>query len=196
MKKVAFVVSHLGSGSDDLVRVLNDNPRLVVHNTNGEYSHPTDLSWLFKLGHKQDNAAAIYGDHLLHNAGFSCKALYDYCQFIYMIRSARSSLNEIVSLSNYQPENAAKYYTFRLRRICEMAKSTPGAVLLTWEDLANRQGLPLIEEYLGLKLPLRLMEDLRTEKKDEVPHEIVEEAQESYERYLYYLRQLDLKRVE
>lgn len=190
------MVSHLGSGSLDLLRVLNRNPRVVIHNQSGKYAHPTDLDWLFKLGHKVDNAAAVYGDHLTHNVSFSCPALYDACHFIYVIRSAKPTLNAIVNAGIYPPKNAVRYYTFRLRRICEMAKRTPGAVLLTWEDLANAHGFPLLEEYLGLNTPLRSDIKFEVEENDLVEHSLVEEAQDSYERHLYYLKQLDLKRVQ
>jgi hypothetical protein len=95
MKKVAFVVSHLGSGSDELVRILNENPRVIIHSTDRVYTHPNDLDWLFEQGHKLDNATAIYGNHLLHNASFASKSLYEICKFIYLIRPAKPSLNII-----------------------------------------------------------------------------------------------------
>lgn len=189
------MVSHLGSGSLELLRVLNRNTRVVIHNQSGKYAHPTDLEWLFKFGHKIDNTAAVYGDHLTHNVSFACPALYDVCQFIYVIRSAKPTLNTIVSSGLYTPENALRYYTFRLRRICEMAKRTPGAVLLTWEDMSNDRCFPLLEEYLGLNTSLT-SEKFEAETLDLVEHSLVEQAQESYERHLYYLKQLDLKRVE
>ena len=195
MKKVAFVVSHLGSGSLDLMRVLNKNPRVVIHNQSVQYTHPTDLDWLYKFGHKLDNTAAVYGDHLVNNVSFSCKALYDHCLFIYVVRSAKPTLHEIISHNSYTLENAASYYAFRLRRICEMAKQTPGAVMLTWEDLANEQGLPLIDEYLGLKESLRFVNEFEENCEDHLEHSVIEKAQDAYERHLYYLKQLDLNRV-
>lgn len=192
MKKVAFVVSHFGSGSDDLVQVLNRNPRVLIHNQGAEYDHPSSLEWLFQGNHKTDNAAAIYGDHLRVNTCLTCKALYNFCQFIYMIRPAKASLNAIVNWG-YTPENAAKHYMFRLRRICEMAKQTPGSVLLTWDDMQKPETYSLLTEYLELNVPLSKLEtEFLDSSKDELDWDVIDKAQESYERHLYYLRQLNL----
>ena len=192
MKKVAFVVSHLGSGSEELVRILNENPRVIIHNTDRSYTHPSDFDWLFDQEHKLDNAAAIYGHCLLHNWSFASKALYEICQFIYLIRPAKPSLN-IIQAKNYTPHTACRYYCFRLRRICEMAKQTPGAVFLTWQDLADGRGQALIENYLNLKDPLS--RGSFSEPIDEMPPELVEKTQDSYERYYYYLRHQNLQSV-
>lgn len=194
MKKVAFIVSHLGSGSAELLDILNRNPRVLIQNQNAEYAHPTDLEWLYNSGHKMDSAAAVYGDHLVTNVSFYCRPLYKECFFIYVVRSARPSLHEIISQYGHKPKNALLYYTFRLRRICEMARQTPGAVLLTWEDVANGKGLPLVEEYLGLKEPLKINE-LKENEQNFIDLSIISDAQESYERHLYYLKQLDLRRL-
>ena len=75
-----------------------------------------------------------------------------------------------------------------------MAKQSPGAVFLTWQDLLDGQGQPLIENYLNLK------EQLNTgifpeSTDDNVPIELIEQAQDSYERYYYYLRQQNLQSV-
>jgi hypothetical protein len=196
MKKVVFVVSHYGSGSDDLVKVLNRNPRVLIQNQGAEYDHPSSLDWLFQFDHKIDNAAAIYGDHLRVNTSFTCKALYNFCQFVYMIRPAKASLNAIVNWG-YTPENAARHYMFRLRRICEMAKQTPGAVLLTLDDMQKEKTFLILEEYLNLNVPLtRLDTEFQEAAKDELDWEVVDTAQESYERHLFYLNQLDLRRVD
>ena len=193
MKKVAFVISHLGSGSEELVRILNENPRVVIHSTNTNYIHPDTLGHLFERGHKLDNAAAVYGDHLLHNASFASKALYEICKFIYLIRPPRASLN-IIKIGGYTPHTACRYYCFRLRRICEMAKQTPGAVFLTWQDLADGRGQALIESYLNLKDPLN-PGNFSEPTEDDISLELVEQAQNSYERYYYYLSQQNLQSV-
>jgi len=193
MKKVAFVVSHLGSESEELVRILNENPRVVIYPKDRVYTHPTDLDWLFEHGHKLDNAAAVYGNHLLHNASFTSKSLYEICKFIYLIRPAKPSIN-IIQTENYTAHTACRYYCFRLRRICEMAKRTPKAVFLTWQDLADGRGQILIERYLNLKNPLGPV-SFSEPTEDETPPELIEQAQDSYERYYYYLNQQDLQSV-
>jgi len=161
-----------------------------------EYNHPTSLNWLGEHGHKIDNSAAIYGDHLLFNIQFTNTTFYDFCKFIYVIRPAKESLNRIILQNDYTPKNALRYYTYRLRRICEMAKHTPGAVLLQNKDLANGTGYAPIEEYLDLKEPLTPSYDSFIEEEiNDIPPEIYEPGEESYERHLYFLKQLDLKMV-
>ena len=103
MKKVAFIISHMGSGSNYLVDVLNNNPRCAFFTSPTRYEHPDSLQWIFKY-HKLNNySGAIYGDHLLFNHSFCCKSLYDCCKFIYIIRPARQSLNEIFTKRLFYP---------------------------------------------------------------------------------------------
>ncbi len=189
MNTVLFVVSHLGSGSESLVSVLNENPRVQVWGGQMSYRHPSDLNILMARGHKLDNSAAVYGDHLLLNPLFSCKALYEFCKFIYVVRDAKGSLNH---MPEREGKFAAMYYRYRLRRICEMARRTPGAVLLTYEDLKSGRGLDLIEDYLVLKTPLSKPQ-LSPDDKDDVDSKVWTECQEAYEHYLFYLKHLNLK---
>ena len=193
MNAVLFVTSHMGSDAEGLISILDINPRIEMFCPHITYMHPTDLEPLLKLQHKLSNTAAIYGDYLWLNAQFACKALYKICKFVYVIREAKPSLNEMVKKHGFSAERAYLYYAFRLRRICEMAKRTPGAVFLTWGDLAAGKGLPLIENYLRLKNPLEHNAALFAQSDmDEVPHEIIEKSQECYERHLYFLRNLQL----
>ena len=198
MKKVCFVVSHLGSGSSDLVEVLNGNPRCSIESSSVKYSNPDDLNWLFSKQHKCRDSSAIYGDHILFNHSFSCRALYESCKFIYVIRPARQSLNEISTLKDLGLKGtfAARHYGFRLRRICEMARKTPGALMLTWDDLASGKAFPSIEDYLGLRSPLKTEHRHFTLiPKDDFDESLVSECEDAYERYYYYLSNLKIKRI-
>ena len=198
MKKVCFIVSHLGSGSLDLIDILNKNQKCLFENSLVEYDNPLILEWLFNKKHKTRNVSAIYGDHLVYNMSFSCKKLYELCKFIYVIRPARATLNEIKATKHlpYNEKNATNYYKFRLRRICEMAHHTPDAVLMTWDDLAKGTGFPIIEEYLGLKEQLKVeYHHFPLDVKDDFNESLIEEAQDAYERYYYYLNNLKLRRA-
>jgi hypothetical protein len=195
MKRVCFVVSHLGSGSSDLVEVLNGNPRCEIYDSGTQYDNPAAMEWMFNKGHKCRDSSAVYGDHLLFNTSMSHKSFYGFCKFIYVIRPARASLNEIVALRKYTQENAAKYYRFRLRRMCEMAKRSPDSVLLTWDDLAKGTAFPIIEDYLGLPKQLRTeFKHFSSEMSDVFKENLIEECQDAYERYYYYLDKLKLRR--
>lgn len=195
MKKVALVISHAGSGSSDLCKVLDANPRVQLYRSNMVYNHPTLLEAITQQPHKCGNAAAVWVDELLYNVLFTSKALYDCCKFIYVVREAVPTLSLITESKSLLPQ-MVRYYTYRLRRICEMARKTPGAVLLTWEDMATGRGFKVLEEYLNLKEPLALREFPRAPAKSFVGGPLVTQAQSSYERYLYYLRNLPLRRFE
>ena len=194
MKKVCFIVSHLGSGHEDLVRVLNRNPRCEIHKSDAKYESPISMDWMFLRGHKCRDNSAVYGDTLLYNMQLSCSNLYSACKFIYLIRPARASLNMI--RNRYSESSAASYYRFRLRRICEMARKTPDAVLVTWDDLAKGRAFPVIEDYLGLNKQLTTeYEEFISENSDSFSEHLISECQDAYERYYYYLNGLNLRRT-
>lgn len=199
MKKVAFIVSHLGAGSEYLIDILNENPRCTIFRTNNKYEHPDDLNWMFKFHKLKNYSGSVYGDNLLYNHSFSCKNLYKYCKFIYLIRPARQTLNEIYrTTSKYSKESIVSYYRFRLRRICEMAKQTKDAVLITYDDLISGKSFSIIEEYLNLIEPLKHINpgsfDLSV-MEDKFGQKVVSNTQDCYEKYFYYLNNLPLKRV-
>lgn len=192
------MTSHLGSGSSDLVEILNDNPRCEIQSSSMRYCGPQDLNRLFSIPHKCRDSSAVYGDHLLFNASLSCRNLYDLCLFIYVIRPARASLNEIFTMKEYGLSGrfAARYYSFRIRRMCEMARRTAGALLLTWDDLATGRAFPFIEEHLGLKDQLKAKHHhFNHGFRDDFDESLISECQDAYERYYYYLGGLGLKRT-
>ena len=59
MKKVAFVVSHFGSGSFDLIKILNKNPKCNFFNSNAQYSHPDDLRWMYNQSKLKNYSGSI-----------------------------------------------------------------------------------------------------------------------------------------
>lgn len=183
MKQVAFVVSHLGSDSGLFCESLDKNPRVQWFKSNVIYDHISTVEKLVDKPHKLKNAAAIWLDELLYNFNFSSKYLYSCCKFIYVIRPPKPTLSCI-------GEGFVNYYTYRLRRICEMARCTPGAVLLTWDDLVAGR-LDLVENYLNLKEKIDPIQGIVPTKS--VQWSILDNAQQSYEKYLYYLKNLNLQ---
>jgi len=184
MHKVLFIISHEGSGSNDLCNLLKENARIEVYNPNLIFSHPFDLNILTGLPHKCNNVSAIWGAELLHNFYINSKSFYKICKFIYLIRNPRSTFNELIK-SKKQFAPMYNYYIFRIRRIYEMARAS-GGVLLTWEDLANGKGLRLIEDYLYLKDGLKDFPVKIPEPNNHVGN--IENASKLYEKYLFRLR--------
>jgi len=171
---------------------LDKNPRIQGIRVDVPYIHPGSLEILTSHPHKLDNTAAIYMDELLYNYSFAFPPLYQWCKFIYLVREARPTLNTIVSKPQsfsykYSPESANKYYKYRLRRMCEMAKRTPKAILLTYDDLISGRKFPAIEKYLNLKEPIKT-EEIKEDIQDVMDVSLINEAQESFERHLFYLK--------
>ena len=200
MKKILFVCSHSYSGSGGLFDALNRHPRIQGYHlaARSPYSHPLNFLTLTEQPHKLDNRSAIYADELLYNQQLSTKAAYKECKFVYVVREPEPVLNFLVGNDRIKPSFAVRYYTYRLRRLCEMAKRTPGAVLLTWDDLAVGRGLNLIEEYLGLRQPIPydpalLIPYKRTFSTGLVEPSLRVETENTYQRYLYYLKNQNLR---
>jgi hypothetical protein len=186
MHKILFIVSHLGSGSDVLCNILNKNPRVQWYNPNIIYDHPFRLEGLTNQKHKLNSLAAIWMDHLLHNFYFSNKSLYKICKFIFVIREAKATLNGIVK-NKEDADSMFRYYIYRLRRICEMAKSTNG-LCLTLNSITDGNGLSLIKDYLNLRDDLEMDDFIIPKYNPLVTSDLIDKGQETYERYLFYLR--------
>jgi len=196
MRKVLFIASHLDSGSDIVYKSLNQNPQIqgfrsLNHNV---YMHPLSLLSMMNCRHKLNNSSAIYMDELLFNYCFQIKSAYAICKFIYVIRDAEPTLNLLVENGRFDPVQAQRYYLYRLRRLCEMAKRTPGAIVLNAYDIKHKRGGEFISKYLDLITPFEYGDYEFTEPKKVglLPAYLVQEADEAFEKYLYFLKNQDL----
>jgi hypothetical protein len=199
MKKILFVCSHLHSGSSILCRILNDHPKIQLsEQVRSNYSSAESLMALSKQHHKLDNRSAIYMDELLYNYQLSTTMAYKECKFIYIVREPDMAISELVARKKMHLPFAIRYYTYRLRRLCEMAKRTPNAVLLTRSDLDDGKGMNLIEDYLNLKIPIQpSQEQFKKEKRFTglIGHNHLLEVEETFQRYLYYLKNQNLRQL-
>lgn len=184
MKRILFLATHIGSGSENLVETLEQSPRIEFFPSHSIFAHPDNLNHLFANSHKNTTANAIYGTQLFLNESISGKSLYHSCWFIYLIRRARPAITEIIRKKSYNPKTAIDYYIFRIRRLYEMAVQS-GSVVLTWDDLQMSRGLDTVQEYLKLKLPIPTRQELFVEPTDLLPQSQVEKAEEVYESILY-----------
>lgn len=128
-------------------------------------------------------------DELVHNFSISSKVIYESCNYVFMIRRPRATLNEIIATKNYTPSAAASYYCFRLRRLCSIAAKSPSPVFLTEEDCVSCRGLDMIEGVMKLKEPLSWAPWKVKDYQDAIPHGLVVECEEAYERTHYFMRQ-------
>ena len=191
MKKVIFVVSHNFSESEKLIYILNTHPRIRIKNNRAIYNDPNDLATLFK---DDMDLGIYYGDEILLNTSLQCKQFYKLCNFIYLIRPAKPTINLNIEYKVLSRRYVVQHYCFRLRRIYEMAKRTPGAVFLTWNDCANGSGLPLIQDYLKLKENI-IHQDIfgKYDISEHVLSSEIQEAEEYYEKCLFDAKNLDLR---
>lgn len=196
MHKILFLASHLGSGSSVLYKSLNEHPKIQGFKSKlgNVYTHPFNLLSLVNNRHKLHNSSAVYMDELLYNYLFSIKYAYNVSKFIYVIRDAEPTLNWLMENELFKtPLSAQRYYLYRLRRICEMARHTPGAVVLNYYDLKNKKGLDKIESYLNLKEPIELDAQMPDPTSlTLVPTALIREADASFEKYWHYLKSQDL----
>lgn len=192
MKKTVFVMSHLCSGSDFLVNSLNQNKYCTIFDNSAYYDSFSSLESLTNRIHKAgDHPLAIYGDHILYNFLFSCKKIYEISKFIYFISAPRKCLNKILEKHpEYDQDRAYNYYIFRIRRIYEMAKKTPKALFLTYDNLQSPELFHIIEKYLNVNLKKQNFEEGAC--KNVFNEILVEKAENCYEKYFYKINQLDL----
>lgn len=170
-----LIATHFGSGASMLCSSLSQHPYVGRMYTKGVYKHPTDL---------QKTTGKIHFDKVVLNHQIESRSILNICKFIYVIREARPSL---LSIKGYTPANAVDYYCFRLRRLCEMAKKT-GGLLLTFDDLASGH-LELVQEFLGLGTPL-VSYYQPEEITGDFPYPLIVKAQEKYEKYYLFLKQV------
>lgn len=200
MKKVVFLCSHLFSGSSQLYAAMQRNTRIQGYkgkNLN-YYESSMNIVNLMACKHKANNNSAIFMDEINFNHQISTKSVYSSCKFVYVVRSPEQCVPQIISNFKYSALNAVRYYTFRLRRICEMARNTPGAVLLTFDDLINDRGVDLINDYLELVKPIDFNPNSLASYKNSASADLLGSAIRSqvcerYERYLYFLRNQSLR---
>ena len=198
MKKVVFICSHLYSGSNALYEAMNNHSRIQGYSGLNRYLSCLQLLTLCEFNHKTKNRSAIYMDEIIYNHQISSKEIYKYCKFIYIIRRPEIPINFMISNDKIKSNFALSYYKLRMRRICEMAKRTPGSVLLTYDDLSEGRGLDLISDYLELPQPIEFSPSSlnslnRNFGTDLLAKGLRSEVEDSYERYLYFLRNLSLR---
>ncbi len=173
-----------------LLEMFNFQQKIVVIRPREyfQYDHPTKVESLSEPVLKARPLARICVHKITYNYQLS-PVLYDHAEFIYFVRSPRDSLNHLVTEKKYTEVGALRYYCYRLRRLCEMARKT-GGVLLTWDDLVEKRAFPLLKEKFVLKeIPYPYRKDTSPLK---VSESVVEQGQRRYNRYLSFLQRLPL----
>jgi hypothetical protein len=201
MKKIVFICTHQYSGSNELYYAMDKHPRIQGCKSiyGNVYNSAQTIISVCGIRHKLRNKSSIYMDEITYNNQISNNCVFDYCKFIFLIRSPEAVLSEIISNEGIDSIFAVRRYSFRLRRICEFAKKSGDGVLLTYDDLCEAKGINLINDYLELSSPINFDPLLLKSGDKKFNMDLLEpvlrsEVFDSYERYLYFLKSLPLRR--
>lgn len=176
-----FIATHLGSGASLLCDSLSKN-MLFNRHIRQVYKSGTDL----KLMKESNPYAKIHFDKLIYNHQFTCTNLLSQCHFIYVVREPNPTLSYLVKAKGYSERGAMMYYTFRMRRLCEMAKKTRKAKLFTFDDLVSGRAFEEIQKFIGLKN--RLEPHLLVQETYEMDCHLWKGVDLKYEKYLSFLK--------
>jgi hypothetical protein len=188
LKRQIMIATHMGSGGSMLLEMILANRKAarLPRSYDQVYADPTSLSILQEDANRFRPHARLFVDKVMFNFEVINLQYLQMCEYIFLVREAKGSLNSIVKSGKLTPEAATRYYTFRLRRLCEMAKKSPRRLVITWDDLVDKSCLASLRTYLGMKeLPsfYRAQEEV-----DLVDPLLVMQGQKSYEKHLQYLK--------
>jgi len=188
MNKILLIVSHLESGSESLVQNLDSGVKLQRLNFN-LYSNLDCLS--FKRPNTEyRKRPKVYFDHILYNHEFSCKELFKYLNFVYIVGDPKKSLDNIVHNKTYDERTACNYYCFRIRRIYEMIKKSNDCLVFFDEDLHNDETYNKIHQIIGIKDKIKIKNNTQDKKEINIDRNIMNEAESFYEKYRYKIKNI------
>ena len=186
MKKVVLLMSHLGSGSDALYAAMDAHPSIQGYAGDSTYDTPLRLITLTEKKHKLNNASRIYMDHILYNHQY-CLKPDPMVRMVFLVREPEASIDYMINMKLLRRQEAKRYYLYRIRRLCELAKRNTGSVFLKYSDIRDGKGMDIISGHLGLKDCLPPLSDLSTPSgKNCLSLHEYESLGDSYEKYLYY----------
>jgi len=153
MAKLAFIITHLGSGYLDLVKTLSQAPRLQFE-FEGTYTSTDLVLDMMNKPHKCKNTAKIHGGIVLQNHCFSVSSAHEFAKFIFLVKSPKSCFKEL--REHFQTDSAcAEYYARRLRRMSEMLNKVNNYFVLNYEEIINPLILSELSNFLSLKFDLK-----------------------------------------
>jgi hypothetical protein len=185
VNKILLICSHLESGSDLVVENLDSGSKL--RKLNASYSTLNCL-FLNKKNTVYNKRPKVYFDHILYNHEFSCKELYKHVNFVYIIGNPKKTITNIVYDNVYNEKTALNYYCFRIRRIYEMIKRSKNCICFFDEEIYNSEIYNKIHKMLGIKDNLKIKTKTKEKKETKINKKILDEAEEFYEKYRYYIK--------
>jgi hypothetical protein len=142
MKKLLFLMTHLGSKWEDLAMILKTSLKIDDSRSDCVFYHLDDLRKINEKPHKNDNANAIWLVPILHNIQINrmmILALRNAHKFIFFAN--HMNLEEIMK-NGYTRQNAEAYFHSRLNGMNSYHKLIPNAPWINYYDAE------VIEDYL------------------------------------------------
>ena len=188
-----FSVTHLGSGSLQLLSLLNRNPRVQFVQSQPVIQNYIDLRALIDVPHKLNSIAALYAVDINFNYQLGSKYLIPHADYLFVVRQPEPVLNLLVESGLYDSLTAATYYCYRLRRICEIAKRVKSGMLLTFDEIRNGDHIEPLKRFVSLKEDIShepaVFEKLKPVSKN-INKETLDWCSDCYERHLFFLRNI------
>lgn len=182
MRNVLFIMTHLGSGSDQIISSLQAHPDIEIFETGNAYNHPDVVGHLVSLPHKRNNAKSIYSDVIYENGNFTCRAMTGWYKFTYIIRNPADALPSLID-RYHDPQRAALHYCYRLRGLAEYSLRTPNAPLFSWDGDPEAYSAALTD-HLGCRPAISMDRVMQAQTCDlDVPHDILAQCEDAFSRY-------------
>lgn len=192
-RNFALILSHPGSTSGQLCDALSSDRFLHVPFP-GILDHPDKVQAVVGVPHRVQHAGAVYGVELLLNYQLTCRRLVEFSRSIYVLSDPRRAVPRMVESGLYDEESAVRLYAFRLRRLAELAKASKKGLLVTEADLEKPEGVCLVADFLRTRTQPQPIQGRRS--CIELSSRLLGSAVESYERHLFYMLGLPLRRLE
>jgi hypothetical protein len=185
-----FIATHVGAGGSMLMDMLLALPKMgrLRRLDTQVYSDPSALASLQDEARHFRPHAKAFLDKLTHNYELADKNFYRLANYIILVREPEDSLNWIVQ-DGYSEAGALRYYCYRLRRLCEIAKKADRWIAVTWNELVDKTALPRIKSFMGLRELPSVYKPQET-KRTVAPATVLT-ARKAYDKYLNYLRRLE-----
>lgn len=147
------------------------------------------------MPHKLNSVAAMFALDLNFNYQLGSKNLVPHAHYLFTVRQPEPVLNTLIAGGIYGHREAAMYYCYRLRRMCEIAKRVKHGMFLTFEDIQRGDYVDVIKSFLNLKEDISHLPeafDHLKPKSNVVSSKTLDWCQDCYERHLFFLKSLPL----
>lgn len=144
MKRLLFLSSHVGSGSDQIASSLDATERVQVESRIPDSVHSLAN---FDAKHKCRNIAGIFCFHLLWNHEINSKNVYSWGDHIFVVRSPETTLSHLANMG-WGEDRCRSYLAMRYDRLYSMASRCRRAIFIDPEKISNENNL--ISKFIGI----------------------------------------------